>query len=89
MNNGNPLWDYIDHLKSMSVMESDTPKEYITCSACYDKFCPENEQGGLTGEFMDFCPKCVRFSNHVAYIRDLGITTEEAVFTLKNLKPIQ
>jgi len=81
----NPLEDYA--AKCWDEAHEIIEGERIECSCCLDGFDPQTESGGLQGEFMEFCPKCVKFSNHVAYIRDLYLTSEEAIFVINNLKP--
>lgn len=87
MNSGNPLWDYIDHLKSLKL-QPETQPETQTCESCKEKFCPELQPGGmkLDGENEFYCPDCVKFSNHVAYICNYAPSKEQAMFIIDQLK---
>lgn len=85
---GSPLEDYAAKCWDEAQEEKYREKEYHNCSACGDNFCPEIQHGGmkLTGENEYYCPDCVKFSNHIAYIRNYASNTEEALFIINDLK---
>lgn len=56
MNSGNPIWDYIDHISSVTREENNRiPKSY-KCDFCKRDF----SEGGLGFEFEHACDDCVQ-----------------------------
>ena len=95
MYTGNPIQDWNDHCREMEEQEKLREPEY-KCSSCDRHFWAD--EGGLRcHEQPDevYCPTCVKFSNHIPYIRDYTQHCLEgqdpvkvANFIIENLKPI-
>lgn len=86
----NPIEDWAEECHRIALAEKNRVKDSYECEACGKKFIPEDEEGGmvLPLEYEYYCPGCVKYSMHIAYIRNYAPSTEEALFIINSLKYI-
>lgn len=93
-----PIEDWNDYCREQEQLRLEYENRYpdFKCSSC-DRHFWANEGGLRCHEQPDevYCPTCVKFSNHIAYIRDYTQHCLEgqdpikvANFIIENLKPI-